>query len=169
MAFTFGIKSILSGTPGLQGALGSGLTEHDETLKGTATLETTDSTVEWIETEEQGKRKPLDQRDGETTLTFECANPSLETMAHYLGGEVSEDGKSYSPPAPSEKDPVYLSVKVVTLEGYDIEIPYGLVTAKPLGGTISSGNVMTLEVVVSVMKPSDAETASITYREKENE
>jgi len=168
--WTFGIESVLSGEPGTNGTMGTSLTEHGETLKGTATLETSDETINWIETEEKGKRIPIPQNDAETTLTLEVANPSMETMAYYLGGEVKTTGtepnikKSYSPPR--NKSLIYKSFRIVTKEGYNIEIPYGNVVATPLGGNITTDNVLTLKVVVNVQLPEDSDTEALTYVEK---
>ena len=166
--WTFGIKQVLSGPHGALGVLGNALTEHGETLKGSATLETSDETINWIETEEKGKRKSLNQNDAETTLTFEVANPSLATMAYYCGGEVKTDqaGKDFYAP-PKTKDPLNLSFKVVTKEGFDIEIPFGGVTATPLGGQIGSENVLTLKVVVTAQLPEDPLTGHLYYRAKD--
>lgn len=169
MAWTFGIKQLLSGDKASDGGMGTNLSEHDETLKGTATLETTDETITWISTEEKGKRLPIGQNDSETTLTFEVANPSLETQAYYLGGTVEGDGvttpKSYSPP--KMKELIEKSFKVVTVDGYDIEIPNGKVTATPLGGQIGTDNVMTMKVVVTAQVPEKAGVNFITFKEKE--
>lgn len=167
MAFTFGIKQLLSGDKAVDGGMGTNLTEHDETLKGTAVLETTDETITWISTEEKGKRLAIGQNDAETTLTFEVANPSLETQAYYLGGEVegTEGSKSYSPPA--QKPNIEKSFKLITLEGYDIEIANGKVLASILGGTIGTDNVMTMRVVVTVQQPTKEGVAAITFKEKD--
>lgn len=165
--WTFGIQKVLSGDPGVDGALGASLTEHGETLKGSATLETTDESINWIETEEKGKRKAISMNDSETTLSFEVANPSLETQAYYLGGTVEEDpvnGDSYSPP--KTKTPINRSFVIETLEGYDIEIPYGAVTATPIGGQIGTENVLTLRVRVTAQEPEAEGVGFITYREK---
>lgn len=168
MAWTFGIKQLLSGDKAVDGGMGTTLTEHDETLKGTAVLETTDETITWISTEEKGKRLAIGQNDGETTLTFEVANPAPETMAYYLGGNVVGDGvtipKSYSPPA--TKEVIEKSFKVVTLDGYDIEIPNGKVLATPLGGQIGTDNVLTMRVVVTVQQPTKEGVEAITFKEK---
>ena len=162
--WTFGIHQVLSGNTGTNGALGANLVEHGETLKGSATLETSEETIKWIETEEKGKRKAINANDSETTLTFEVANPSLETQAYYCGGAVSVDGKSYSPP--KSKDMIYKSFKVITKEGFDIEIPYGGVSATPVGGQIGTENVLTLKVKVTAQVPADPSVNFLTYREK---
>ena len=168
MAWTFGIKQLLSGEKAPDGGMGTSLSEHDETLKGTATLETTDETITWISTEEKGKRLPIGQNDSETTLTFEVANPSLETQAYYLGGAVEGDGtttpKSYSPP--KTKEVIEKSFRIVTVDGYDVEIPNGKVSATPLGGQIGTDNVMTMKVVVTAQIPEKAGVNFITFKEK---
>ncbi|RKT01104.1 hypothetical protein [Chryseobacterium defluvii] len=168
MAFTFGITRLLSGAIAADGGMGTTLTEHDETLKGTAVLETTDETINWIETEEKGKRIAIGQNDAETTLTFEVANPSLETQAYYAGGEVVTDPvttkKSYSPPM--VKEVIEKSFTVETKAGYDIDIVNGKVLATPLGGTIGTENVLTMKVVVTVQAPTKAGVEAMTYREK---
>lgn len=166
MAWTFGIKQLLSGDKAPDGGMGTTLTEHDETLKGTATLETTEETITWISTEEKGKRLPIGQNDSETTLTFEVANPSLETQAYYLGGVVvgTTGSKSYSPP--KTKGVIEKSFKIVTVDGYDIEIPNGKVSATPLGGQIGTDNVMTMKVVVTAQIPEKDGVNFITFKEK---
>ena len=163
--WTFGIKSLKSGIPGALAAMGTTLTENGETLKGSATLETSEETINWVETEEKGKRKPLNQNDGETLLTFEIANPSLEIMAMYCGGTVSVGPpKSYSPP--KTKDAINRSFMIETKEGFNIEIPFGGVNATPLGGAIGSDSVMTLKVVVTAQLPEAANVGHISYKEK---
>ncbi|OBW43488.1 hypothetical protein AB670_00017 [Chryseobacterium sp. MOF25P] len=166
MAWTFGVKKILSGDKAVDGGMGTVLTEHDEHLKGTVVLETTDETINWVETEEKGKRLALSQNDAETTLTFEIANPSLATMAFYLGGTVEEVGgkDTYSPPA--VKDIIEKSVTLETKVGYDIDIPNGKVMATPLGGTVGTDGVMTMKVVITVQAPEKAGVEGITFREK---
>lgn len=166
MAFTFGIKKILSGDIAVDGGMGTTLTEHDETLKGTAVLETSDETITWIATEEKGNRLAIGQNDAETTLTFEIANPSLETQAYYLGGKVVNVGekKTFSPP--SVKGAIEKSFTIETTSGYDIDIVNGKVMAKPLGGTIGTDNVLTMQVVVTVQAPTKAGVEPLTYREK---
>lgn len=168
--WTFGINAVKSGPHGTNGAMGTTLTEHGETLKGSATVETTEETINWVETEEKGKRKAIPQNDSETTLTFEVANPSLETQAYYCGGAVQTRGtgadekKFYSPP--KTKDPINKSFSIITKEGFDIEIPYGGVSATPLGGQIGTENVLTLKVVVTAQVPDDEDTGFINYVEK---
>lgn len=166
MAWTFGVDKILSGAKAADGGMGQTLTEHDETLKGSVTLESTDPTINWIETEEKGKRLAISQNDGETTLTFEVANPSLETQAYYLGGQVkTEGGKKYFAP-PKSGQVVEKSFRLVTKDGYNVEIPNGKVTATPLSGQIGTDNVMTMKVVVSVQEPEKEGVDKIRYIEK---
>lgn len=162
MAFTFGIKALKSGEVGLTGGMGNTLTTHDETLSGTAALDSTEETINWISTEESGRRLGIPQNDSETTLTFQVADPSLETMAHYLGGEVDEG--TYTPPL--TKESIIMSFEVETVEGYNFQIPAGRVVAKPLGGTVGRDNVMTMEVMVIAEKPTDGTTGRIIYLEK---
>ena len=166
MAFTFGVDKILSGSKASDGGMGTALTEHDETLKGTVTIESTEETIDWIETEEKGKRLAIGKGDGETTLSFEVANPSLETQAYYLGGAVKNEGgkKSYSPP--KNKPVVEKSFKLVTKQGFDIEIPNGKVTATPLSGQIGTDSVMTMKIKISVQEPEKAGVDWIRYCEK---
>lgn len=166
MAFTFGVDKILSGSKASDGGMGNALTEHDETLKGTVTIESTEETIDWIETEEKGKRLAIGKGDGETTLSFEVANPSLETQAYYLGGTVKNEGgkKSYSPP--KNKPVVEKSFKLVTKQGFDIEIPNGKVTATPLSGQIGTDSVMTMKIKISVQEPEKAGVDWIRYCEK---
>lgn len=166
MAWTFGIAQLLSGEKATDGGMGTALTEHDETLKGTATLETTDETINWIETEEKGKRLPIGKNDSETTLKFEVANPSLETQAYYLGGTVKNASgkKSYSPPV--SRPNIERSFLIKTKEGYNIQIPNGKVNAKPLGGQIGTDNVLTMQVVITVQLPTKEGVDAITYMEK---
>ncbi|MSN81947.1 hypothetical protein D1Y73_02600 [Riemerella anatipestifer] len=166
MAWTFGINRLLSGEKAADGGMGTALSEHDETLKGTATLETTDETIQWIETEEKGKRLPISKNDTETTLKFEVANPSLETQAYYLGGTVKtvNSKKTYSPPV--NKPTIERSFLVETKEGYNIQIPNGKVVAKPLGGQIGTDGVMTMQVTVTVQLPTKAGVDAITFMEK---
>lgn len=166
MAWTFGADKILSGAKAPDGGMGQTLTEHDETLKGTLSLENTEETITWIETEEKGKRLAIPQNDGETTLTFEVANPSLETQAYYLGGSVKTEGsKKYFAP-PKTKAVIEKSFRVVTKSGLNIEIPNGKVTATPLGGQIGTDTVMTMKVVVSVQEPEKEGVDKIRYIEK---
>lgn len=168
MAWTFGVNRLLSGDKAVDGGMGTVLTEHDEHLKGTVVLETTDETINWIETEEKGKRIAISQNDAETTLTFEIANPSLETQAYYMGGEVVEDDitekKSYSPPL--VKEVIEKSFTLETKVGYDIDIPNGKVVATPLGGTVGTENVLTMKVVITVQAPEKEGVGALTYREK---
>ncbi|QNV11241.1 hypothetical protein [Elizabethkingia anophelis] len=165
--WTLGLEKILSGDPAADGGMGTTLTEHDETLKGTAVLESTDPTITWISTEEKGKRKAINQKDSETTLTFEVANPSLETQAYYCGGAVvtgTDNKKSYSPPKGGAT--IYKSFRVVTKEGVDVLIPKGGINAKPLSGTIGTENVLTLKVVVTAEIPEKVGEKYIDYVEK---
>lgn len=162
MGFTFGIKAIKSGDKAPDGGMGTTLTEHDETLKGTAVLETSEETITWISTEERGKRLAIGQNDSETTLTFEVANPSLATQAYYLGGTVV--GDSYTPPL--QREVIEKSFLIETKLGYDIEIPNGMVNATPLGGTIGTDNVLTMRVVISAQQPEKDGVGFITYKEK---
>lgn len=166
MAWTFGISKILSGDKAPDGGMGTALTQHDETLKGSAKLETSDESVSWFETEESGKAVAVSKGDKETTLEFEVANPSLETQAYYLGGSVENTGgkKSYSPPAVTPT--IEKSFKIVTKSGYDIEIPNGKVTASPLSGQIGTENPMTLKVKVLVQIPTKVGVNAITFKEK---
>lgn len=166
MAWTFGMSRILSGDKAPDGGMGTTLTEHDETLKGSVSLETTEETINWFSTEEKGKRIAVGQEDGETTLTFEVANPSLETQAYYLGGTVKTVGgkKSYSPP--KNRPSIEKSFRLETKEGYNIEIPNGKVTATPLGGQIGTENLMTMKVVISAQAPEKEGLDYIRYIEK---
>ncbi|OPB98925.1 hypothetical protein BAS10_04455 [Elizabethkingia meningoseptica] len=168
MAWTFGLDKLLSGDVGQDGGLGTALTEHDETLKGTAVLDSTDPTITWISTEEKGKRKAINQGDSETTLVFEVANPSLETQAYYGGGTVKTDAttskKTYSPPKGGQT--LYKSFRAVTKEGFDVVIPKGGVACKPLGGTLGTEGVLSLKVTVTAEVPDKAGLDYLYYEEK---
>lgn len=166
MSWTFGIKRLLSGPIASDGGMGTALTENGETLKGTASLETTEPTINWIETEEKGKRKSISQNDSEIKLSFEVANPTLEQQVYYLGGSVTTVAtkKRYAPPRNGAS--IEKTFKVETLEGFDIEIPHGKVTATPLGGNIGTENVLTLKVIVTAQVPTKAGVEAIYYVEK---
>lgn len=168
MSWTFGLKAIKSGNKAPDGGMGTELVQRGETLKGTAVIETKEETIQWIETEEKGKRLAISKNDSETTLTFEVFNPSLDTQAYYLGGSVVEGvgdkKRSYSPP--KSKVSIEKSFVVETIEGYNIEIPNGKVVATPLGGTIGTENVLSLKVVVTAQEPTKEGVNHIYYREK---
>lgn len=167
MAWTFGAKRILSGDVAADGGMGTSLSEHDETLKGTLVLDTTEETINWISTEEKGKRLAMSQDDSETTLAFEVANPSPETQAYYLGGEVTtgtNSKKTYSPP--KVKVPIYKSFKIETKEGYDISIPNGRIVATPLGGNIGTDSVLTMKVKIYAEVPRKEGVSFISYSQK---
>ena len=163
MAFTFGIKAIKSGDPGAKGAMGNSLSTHDETLEGTAVLDTTDETINWISTEESGRRLAIPQNDSETTLTFEIADPSLETQAYYLGVDDFDPGVDDTLQIPRTQKAMHKSFLVETVEGYHIQIPYGRVNAKPLGGTITRDGVMTMQVQVFAELPEDDNYGRIAF------
>lgn len=167
MAWTFGINRLLSGEIATDGGMGTALTEHDETLKSSATLDTSDETIKWIQTEEKGKRKAISENDAETTLKFEVANASLETQAYYLGGTVKtvSGKKTYAPPI-FRKPNIERSFLIETKEGYNIQIPNGKVNAKPLGGQVGTDNVLTMQVVITVQLPKKEGVDAITYMEK---
>ena len=61
---------------------------------------------------------------------------------------------------------IYKSFNVITKEGFNIEIPFGGVSATPIGGQLGTENVLTLKVKVTAQVPADPETNFITYREK---
>lgn len=166
MAWTFGVKRILSGDKAVDGGMGTVLTEHDEHLKGTVVLETTDETINWVETEEKGKRIAIGQNDAETTLTFEVANPSLETQAYYMGGEVVTTSGKKSYAVPAQREIIEKSFTLETKVGYDIDVTNGKVMATPIGGTVGTEGVLTMKVVVTVQAPEKVGEDALVYREK---
>lgn len=117
MAKIYGLKAITMGEPAADGGMGTTLTEvFGATVKGTATLTSTEPTTEEIEIEETDEiYDELETKAGVWSLKASTYNVSALTMQKLFGGTIATG--VWSPPVGGATTQVYQSVIAETRGG----------------------------------------------------
>lgn len=113
----YGLKAITTGPIAGDGGMGTTLTEvFGATVKGTATLTSTDPTVEDIEIEESDNLyDQIETKKGTWALKASTYNVSALVMQELFGGAIVTG--VWSPPADGASVQVYRSVKAESRTG----------------------------------------------------
>lgn len=121
MGKIYGLKAITMGDPAADGGMGTALTEvFGATVKGTATLTSTEPTSEEVEIEETDELyDEIQTKAGSWSLKASTYNISAETMRKLFGGTVAgtAPNQTWSAPVGGVSVAVHQSVSAETRGG----------------------------------------------------
>lgn len=158
--FTIGLKSLKSALKVNTGLMPSddALLQHGNVYRDTLTFETADPTKEEYFEEEVDLAAATFYTAGETTINFEILRPSVADLKYWAGGDAAgNNGEIWK--APTSYKNQELAIRLVSKQGYVIDLPRVMVTASPTGGGAKS-TPLRLKVSGTVLVPSDTTGAT---------
>lgn len=121
--FTLGLCEIKVGEASTAGTMPSDLTKIGKTYKDTAKI--TQSSADVTEHYEEGKAAPEIRKKAKKipVLEFSIMDADADLLANYVGGTATESGSEKSWAYDGDEVVANKAIKVVTEQGYDIDIP----------------------------------------------
>ncbi|WGQ15574.1 hypothetical protein [Sphingobacterium faecium] len=165
MGKLIGLKSLKLGPIGVDGAMGTVLTEVlGATVKGTASLVYSEPSIEDIEVEEfDGAYDEILTTSGKFELNLESYNVSAKTLGAVCGGEYTE-GTAGAPDTWEGDEIVHMemSAEAESRNGVIIQIPRLKFIARP-SFDFNKAQLGRLILKGSVLKPTKVGVKSIKY------
>ena len=165
--YTLGLSKIEIGDIAEGGGMGTTLEQLGYTLQDSCSMTQEDpQTTEFLAEEVDDPVISID-RAGKTTFNFSVMNPDPTVLQKLLGGEVTGTGDAAVWNAPNTMPVIEKSVKITPKQGLVFSIPRMKLVAK-INGQFSRSNVFVIEVVGTVLVPTDGTTAKMSAKKLEN-
>lgn len=159
--YTLGLSEILFGEIAEDGGMGTSLAAIGYTKEDSCTFEQDDPEDTEFMAEEVEDPVYILSKAGKINFAFELMNPSLDVIKDLFGGDIA-DGKWN---APDKLVNCEKSVKLVSDQGYDFEIPRMKLTPKIVGGFSKTG-MMTISIKGVVMQPTKSGVSKLSIGTK---
>lgn len=159
---SIGLTSIKLGDIAVDGGMGTSLTVLGVTYQDTAELVQDDPEITEIFSEENDEPEEVLESKGPARLRWSIMNFDPDQVVRVLGGEVTgTTPKIWN--APLAKDPVELSIEVITKTGLKIEIPRAKINAK-INWQFRKKGVGLIDIEARILTPTKAATAPFTVQ-----
>lgn len=154
---TNGVDKIEVGALGANGTMGTSLAVLGYTNIDSASLAEEDPTITDFKVEELDTPIYSSEVPGKKTLTFQIADPDLNTYVAVFGGTITGSGANQQWEAPDQKLRKEVSIKITPKVGYVISIPRAVMRGK-FNGQLSKNSLQMIDIVADVLQPEDANT-----------
>ena len=158
--YTLGLSKIEIGDIAEGGGMGATLEQLGYTLQDSCSMTQEDPQSSEFFAEEVDDPVLSIDRGGKTTFNFSIMNPDPIVLKKLLGGEAVWN-------APNTMPVIEKSVKITPKQGLEFSIPRMKLVAK-INGQFSRSNVFVIEVVGTVLVPTDGTTAKMSAKKLEN-
>lgn len=159
--YTYGLEKIEFAPILGDGGIGTTWTQYGLTAEDTFSMAEEDPTTTDQYVEESDTPVVSIVKEGKTTITFNVADPDIETMYNLKGGTISGSSPSRIWEKADTLPTIEMSVKISPKEGFTaIRIPRASVSAK-LNSTLSKKTLLVIEVTCTVLVPTKSGTKSI--------
>lgn len=146
-----GVAKILFGTVADDGGMGTDLNIAGYTLQDSCEVTPDDPETQEFYAEEVDN--PVITKTKKGKINFKCSimNPEIATLKQFLGGEVSEDGKTWGDGDTYED--IEMSIRIVPDQGAAaIDLPRVKINAK-FNMPLNNSSLVTLDVAGLVLQP----------------
>lgn len=151
--YTLGVAAISVGAIAGDGGPGTSLSPLGFTYQNSTRLNQDDPTVTNFYVEEQSQPVKVRSTPGEISLTFQVANPDIDTLIKVFGGTASGTSPNRVWNMPATIPTIEQTVKLEPQEGLkSVIIPRGSISAK-LNGEFSQQNLFLLDITVTALVP----------------
>ena len=159
--YTYGLEKIEFAPILGDGGIGTTWTQYGLTAEDTFSMAEEDPTTTDLYVEESDTPVVSIVKEGKTTITFNIADPDIETLYNLKGGTTSGSAPNRIWEKADTLPTLELSVKITPKEGFTaIRIPRASVSAK-LNSTLSKKTLLVLEVTCTILTPTKSGTKSI--------
>lgn len=157
---TNGVDKIEVGAVGAGGTMGTSLAVLGYTNIDSANFTEEDPTITDFKVEELDEPIYSSEQPGKKQLTFQIADPDLNTYQEVFGGTITGSGASAVWNAPDQKVRKEVSVLITPKVGYTVSIPRGVMRGK-FNGALSKNALQMIDITIDVLQPEDVNTSPI--------
>jgi len=158
---SIGLASIKLGAIAVDGGMSTALAALGVTYQDTAEMVREDPEITEIYSEENDDPEEVLETRGPAIVRWSIMNVDPDEVVRVLGGEVTgTTDKVYH--SPVSKDPIELSLEIITKSGLKIEIPRAKINAKENFQFRKKG-VLLIDIEARVLTPTKIDTAPISW------
>jgi hypothetical protein len=161
---SIGLTYIKIGDIAEDGGMGSSLSILGVTYQDTAELVQDDPEITNIYSEENDEPEEVIETAGPKKLKWSIMNFDPDQMIRVLGGTSTGNSPSKIWSAPISKDPIELSIEIMTKYNVKIQIPRAKITAK-LNMQFRKKGVALVDIEATILTPTKAQTSPITIQD----
>ncbi|MCF0190188.1 MAG: hypothetical protein HUJ96_02880 [Marinilabiliaceae bacterium] len=156
--YMFGLSKIEIGDIAEDGGMGTNLSQLCLCTEDSCVLSQEDNNVTEIYAEEVDDPVVVINKFGKMTLAFSGMDFDPETLVKFMGGTVSEDGKTWN--APNTVPTIEKSIKITPKQGVAVSIPRASITAK-INAELKKTSLSQFDVVATILNPSKVGEAKL--------
>ena len=159
-----GVSQILFGAIAADGGMGTNLAPVGYTNQDSCTVTMDDPDVTEFYAEEVDMPVVTKSKKGKVTIALSVMNPSIETLAMFLGGEADTTNLEWNNGTTYEN--IELSCRIIPDQGFIFDIPRLKIDAK-INGSLNNSSILTLDITGTVLQPEKEGVPNLKLKEPE--
>ena len=157
-----GVSQILFGAIAADGGMGTNLAPVGYTNQDSCTVTMDDPDVTEFYAEEVDMPVVTKSKKGKVTIALSVMNPSIETLAMFLGGTADTTNLEWNNGTTYEN--IELSCRIIPDQGFIFDIPRLKIDAK-INGSLNNSSILTLDITGTVLQPEKEGVPNLKLRE----
>jgi hypothetical protein len=164
---SIGLTYIKLGDIAEDGGMGTSLTALGVTYRDSADFIQDDPEINNIFSEENDDPEETIETEGVKRVKWSIMNYDPDTLIRVLGGTSTGVAPNKIWSAPAAKDPIELSIEILTKKNIKIQIPRAHIAAK-INWAFRRNGVALVDIIATVLTPTKSGTAKVTVQNVED-
>lgn len=161
--YTMGVSQILFGAIAQDGGMSQSLAAVGYTSQDSCSITMDDPDVTEFYAEEVDMPVITKSKKGKVNVALSIMNPSVETLAMFLGGTADTSNETWTNGTTYEN--IELSMRIIPDQGFVFDMPRVKIDAK-INGELNNSSLMTLDITGVLLQPEKEGEGNLILRKE---
>ena len=161
--YTMGVSQILFGAIAQDGGMSTDLAAVGYTNQDSCSITMDDPDVTEFYAEEVDMPVITKSKKGKVNIALSIMNPSVETLAMFLGGTADTTNETWTNGTTYEN--IELSMRIIPDQGFIFDMPRVKIDAK-INGELNNSSLMTLDITGVLLQPTKEGEGNLILRKE---
>lgn len=161
--YTMGVSQILFGAIAQDGGMSQNLAAVGYTSQDSCSITMDDPDVTEFYAEEVDMPVITKSKKGKVNVALSIMNPSVETLAMFLGGTADTSNETWTNGTTYEN--IELSMRIIPDQGFVFDMPRVKIDAK-INGELNNSSLMTLDITGVLLQPEKEGEGNLILRKE---
>ena len=161
--YTMGVSQILFGAIAQDGGMSQSLAAVGYTNQDSCSITMDDPDVTEFYAEEVDMPVITKSKKGKVNVALSIMNPSVETLAMFLGGTADTSNETWTNGTTYEN--IELSMRIIPDQGFIFDMPRVKIDAK-INGELNNSSIMTLDITGVLLQPEKEGEGNLILRKE---
>lgn len=161
--YTMGVSQILFGAIAQDGGMSQNLAAVGYTNQDSCSITMDDPDVTEFYAEEVDMPVITKSKKGKVNVALSIMNPSVETLAMFLGGTADTSNETWTNGTTYEN--IELSMRIIPDQGFIFDMPRVKIDAK-INGELNNSSLMTLDITGVLLQPEKEGEGNLILRKE---